>query len=291
MSGPKTHYQYYFRLFVDVILVIFITGALIYTVQFSFDWLKEKIDPAFFRNIVYLLTGKDTDKIPAKTAPVVPAEIKFVDGEGKVKISGSRPAGAGQPAEIDLAVSLGKNEAVNLSGWMLRSDRGIFYLPVAVERFDPVNYSSPQAVVVKGSAKVKIYFAESHLGFGLRLNKCTGYLESLYHFSPALPKNCPIVSAEPAADNLTSVCRRYLDSLGICSYPSADPSILPADPICREFLNGVNYEGCFNRHKNDPDFLSSEWRLYMPGLTDFLAGHGKVELLNSGGESISSRSY
>jgi hypothetical protein len=289
----KTHYQYYFRLFTNAVLIFVLSGTIIYAAQLSFDWVKSKFNPAVFHNVAYLLTGKKTPPPTAGNDVAVKdtGAIKFVSGAGKIKITGTRPAALGRPAEVDLSVSLAKNEAINLAGWRLRSARGIFYLPVAVEVFDPLNYSAPQNIVFKGSGRIKIYFAESRLGLSFRLNKCAGYLESLYRFNPALPKNCPVLAKEPGFSELSQSCRNYLNSLGICGYPSANPAIPSNDYSCREFLNNVNYEGCFARHKNDSDFLASEWRLFFSGITDFLVGRGTVELVDPAGQVISERGY
>jgi len=294
----KTHYQYYFRLFTNVVLIFILSGTIIYAAQLSFDWLKSNLlkdnfSSGIFHNVAYLLTGKKSAPPAAgNDVAVKDAEaIKFVSGAGKIKITGTRPAALGRPAEIDFSVSLAKNEAINLAGWRLRSARGIFYLPVAVEVFDPLNYSAPQNIVLKNSGQIKIYFTESRLGLSFRLNKCAGYLESLYHFNPALPKDCPVLAKEPGVNGLTQACRNYLDSLGTCEYPSGNPPIPPDDYACREFLNNVNYEGCFARHKNDSDFLASEWRLFFPGMADFLVGQGTVELIDPAGRVVSERGY
>ena len=130
---------------------------------------------------------------------------------------------------------------------------------------------------------VYIYSSVSAFGRNLRLNKCTGYLENTYDFIPSLPRNCPTI---PRSEMyyLKGSCQNYLNSLSSCKVPDPNNTIVAWDENCRQFVEraNINYKGCFDRYRTDPDFLSKEWWVWI-GINILDPYHDRVLLLDKNG--------
>ncbi|MBI1838997.1 MAG: hypothetical protein HYR95_01705 [Candidatus Colwellbacteria bacterium] len=180
--------------------------------------------------------------------------------------SASYYAASGQPTTITLSSSLGKDEKLNITGWKIKSNRREVSIAQAIEVYEPNNLGLMEDIILKGNNYLYLYSNESAIKRNFRLNKCTGYLENLYDFNPALPKSCPTIPRSEST-YLSGSCQSYIFSLGNCQLPDANIyNSFPgtdAGNACREFLNTISFDACFNRHKNDPDFLSAEWRLWV----------------------------
>ena len=100
-----------------------------------------------------------------------------------------------------------------------------------------------------------------HINF--KINKCFGYLNTIYNFEPDLPNLCP----RPEKSEITSAsiaCQNYLLGLSTCQIPNPDElNKYAEDTACKNFANSrLNYTGCFNRYRYDTDFLGREWYTY-----------------------------
>jgi len=170
------------------------------------------------------------------------------------------------PIQIRLYSYLSNNEKVNITGWRIKSNNGQLIIPQAVNIYESSGLSPMTDIILSGSNSIVIYNNQNSLGKNLRLNKCLGYLQENYFFNPSLPQNCPSISHSEIS-YLSGKCQNYIQSLWGCKTPEKSfydfLATIGDDLICRNFLDTINYQGCFEKHHLDSDFLSNEWWLWL----------------------------
>jgi hypothetical protein len=196
------------------------------------------------------------------------------------------------PSEIRLYSSLpvrqaglSKEEKVNITGWRIKSNRGEIIIPQAVNIYEPSGFAPQEDIIISGSSVINIYSGKSPINRNFRLNKCVGYLENTYNFNPALPQNCPSIPRSEIA-YLSGQCQSYILSLWGCKAPDVSfYNSLPGTDegnACRAFLNTINHNSCFQKHRLDSDFLSNEWRIWInQNILD--SQHDRVRLFDKQG--------
>lgn len=178
----------------------------------------------------------------------------------KVRIGSVSPGYFGGYGQVSLyAYTL--DAPLNVSGWVLKANRGSLFVPKAVDVYDPSGLTPESDIVLKSGETVNIYSTTSPIGKNLHLNKCIGYLENVMTFNPQLSRSCPYISRSDVA-GFTGQCQDYIFSLGSCKFPAPNPPIAINDYACRAFLDTLNYRGCFDRYRTDADFLDREWRAW-----------------------------
>lgn len=184
----------------------------------------------------------------------------------KVRISSISPSSFGfysgsSLGLVSLSASLSTDERINVTGWLLKGNRGSQFIPGAVNVYDPSGLSEESDIYLANGEVINMYTNYSPIGRNLRLNKCIGYLQNTLAFNPSLPMSCPSVNRSEIL-NFSGGCQNYILSLGSCALPAPNPPIPQNDYSCQSFLNTLNYRGCFERHRGAPDFLSREWRVW-----------------------------
>ena len=181
-----------------------------------------------------------------------------------------------------LQASLPEGESVNVTGWVIRSNEGSHYVPQAVAVYDPSGLASESDIFLKNRDILYLYSGSSAIGRNFRLNKCIGYLQNASRFVPSLPSNCPRID-DSEIRHLSGECQDYLTSIGACKLPDANPPLSIYDYECREYLDDINYKGCFEEHKTDPDFFSREWRAWIGTIRFIDSDHDQVRLFDRQG--------
>lgn len=216
----------------------------------------------------------------------------------KVRIaSASAGSGDARPAEVRLYARLDTGDApINITGWKIKSNRSEFIMPQAVEIYQPSGAQTEKDIVLSTNNYVNIYSNTSANGKNFRINKCLGYLENYYNFTPALSQNCPAVyRTRYEVTHLSGQCQTYLFSLGGCK---------PVDVLfynslrgndegnaCRAFLNTVGtYGNCFEKYGQDKDFLANEWKIWV-NINILDSQHDRVNLLDNNGLLVSDYVY
>lgn len=180
----------------------------------------------------------------------------------KVRISSVSPGSASFYGQISLSANLSGSDAVNITNWSLKGNRGSQVVPKAVNLYDPSGLTAESEIVFRSGDILYLYSAQSAIGENLRMNKCLGFLENDNHFTPPLQQNCPSIDRSEISQ-LTGACQNIITSLGACQFPPANPILSPSDYSCKSFLATINYKGCFGKHQTDADFLSHEWRAWV----------------------------
>lgn len=198
----------------------------------------------------------------------------------KVVITSAQPGTSKTYSRISLSSYLKQGDFLAVTGWVIKAKKGEYVIPRASGVYS--SYSVPGDIVLKSGERVEIYSSKSPLG-NLRLNKCTGYLETLFDFTPQLPQSCPrSYYSNSDLYPFTPKCQDYVRSLGSCRIPETNFLWLTGDSACRSFLDTINYGGCLQKHQADSDFLAREWRVW----TDrkiLQEGHDRLLLFDSTG--------
>lgn len=107
---------------------------------------------------------------------------------------------------------------------------------------------------------------------GFLENKCSGYLETTYDFTPSIPLRCPALEDTARARSLFppsafddpddyDECWDAIERTRTCRRGTYD-SDTPRQ--CRLFIREyTTYDGCVELHKTDEDFLGNQWRLFL----------------------------
>ncbi len=240
---------------------------------------------------------KTKPKVKKNNPPdsVVKPENKIPPSQrsGAVKISFNRGYGSNSPTAV-LTANLEEGEQVDITGWRLASNTGEIRIPQAVPFYVVYSSNNNAGDIVLGPRdKAVIYFgAQSPIGKNFRLNRCTGFLNKIAEFSPPLPNDCYL----PAKDDyrhLSGECQNYIMSLRRCELPDTNKTNQFQGELgnqCRSFINdnfGIN--ACY-RHKQEPDFLSNEWRVWIEQ-DIFDKYHDDIRLLNPQNQVIDEYVY
>ncbi|MEK9173280.1 MAG: hypothetical protein AAB594_01750 [Patescibacteria group bacterium] len=206
----------------------------------------------------------------------------------KVVIASAQPGTAKTYSKISLSSYLKQGESQIVTGWVIKAKKGEYAIPKASEVYS--SYSAAKDIVFKPSERMEIYSSKSPVD-NLKLNKCTGYLETLFDFTPPLPQSCP----RPYDSNsdlyqFTPKCQDYVRSLGSCKIPETNFLWLTGDSACRSFLDAVNYAGCLQEHQADSDFLTRDWRVWMDRKI-LQEGHDRVLLFDQAGLLVDEYAY
>ncbi len=193
-------------------------------------------------------------------------------------------------SELTLSIQIPAKTAVSLTGWAVRSKRGVFGIPrgnIILRPFAPA-FTNQEPIIVQPGDTVRIFSSHSPAGLNFRLNKCTGYLQN---YTPAIPKTCPYLYKDRfELSDYSGKCQDYITSLGSCEIPQSSPLVEQGDAQCRALLATANYSSCYNAHHTNADFLGNEWRIWMgtqnTQLNIFDPRHDKVQILDTNGKLV-----
>jgi len=180
---------------------------------------------------------------------------------------------------------------ITLTGMKLRSD----YTNVEVTIPDGVSLYTPGVAHIGETIKLEpggvayIVTGKSPVGYSIKLNSCSGYLENDKNFNPYISSNCPLAYKEGLFPNTPyyAACLDKVESLGRCSpTPKNIPLNFPNE--CVEFLTTkLNYKTCVSDFSNTENFKKNEWRIYL-GRSEVLWNYTreKIALIDQQGKTI-----
>lgn len=199
---------------------------------------------------------------------------------------------------IELRVSQDTGLPVDLTGWILMSEAtgASIAIPKGTEVPTSGIVNPAQDIILNPGDQALLISGRSPIGASFRENKCIGYFSAFQTFSPSLPQNCPMASDELSRfygpDYIRDAsCIDYVNKVGRCQVVLSPPTTVSGS--CQSFLvSHLNYNGCVDTHKNDPDFLSGAWRIYL-GRTNSMwrTQHEIVKLLDINGKTVDAFSY
>lgn len=217
--------------------------------------------PAGDKNYTFQVRAKTKDGIVDLTAAERNFRAVVSEHIGKVKIISATP---GRYPNQFMKITL-RNDGVPIdtTRWTLTAGAGKFVIPQGKEVYNSSSVDQPRNIVLGSGDYLFVFGQNSPMDMNFRINKCFGYLNSVYKFNPVLSNYCP----RPEKSEMTDVsiaCQNYLVGLSTCEVPNPDDlNKYAEDTACRTFATSrLNYTGCFNRYRYDSDFLGREWYTY-----------------------------
>ncbi len=224
---------------------------------------------------------------PAPTPPEGFTAAQLSPYYGEVKIGNVSAASSWSSlAQFSLTASYGGSESpIDVTGWVLKSNRGGATIPTAAADYNPSGFESSGDILLRSGDTLNVYSSVSPVGVNFRMNQCIGYLNNQYKFSPSLPQNCVSVYDRSEIVTFSGACQNYILSLWSCSVPTPDQiNNFSGEPACQAILNSrFNYNTCYSRHRFDSGFFTNEWRVWIGGLINFDPSHDRILLFDRDG--------
>lgn len=210
-------------------------------------------------------------------------------------------AGSVDPAREYMQISIDANAGVpvNLTGWTVTSDAtgNTATIPKGTSLPTSGSINDAENIVLTPGQRAILISGRSPIGASFRENKCIGYFENYQEFYPELPLYCPTPSSDLAtfyggAGYIRDVsCIDYVDSIPRCKTALTPPPSLSGS--CQSFVvKYLNYNGCVEAHKNDPDFEGNTWRIYLGRTTPlWRTRYEVVKLIDNKGQLVDQFSY
>lgn len=216
-----------------------------------------------------------------------------------VRLNGGNASRTIQPYEEYITISNRGESSINITGWKLANgrDKRVYelggtlnrypadeaYIPSGTLVIAPSGNNVMQNIVLQEDDQAVITTGSANKGGPFNItsfkeNLCTGYLENMpeYDFTPSLSQSCVDPSDEPGFRALDNKCQDFIEGLRSCTVPEfggkdregnncpgcINGEILPSS--CAAFIKShYNYSSCVAIHRNDPDFYSNTWRVFL----------------------------
>lgn len=197
-------------------------------------------------------------------------------------------------AQFTLRTDYALENTVDVTGWKIKGNRGAeVSVPRAIADYGIQGSPQVSDILLKKGEYLVVYSGKSANNQNFRLNKCIGYLNNSYTFSPALPNSCPSVDRTTMV-SFSGKCQSFIYSLGTCREPSSNEKnqfTLSEDAGCGAFLNSLNYGGCYSAYRYQLDFFSTEWRAWINQQFSFDKEHDRILLYDRSGLLVDEYTY
>ncbi len=241
-------------------------------------------------------TGAGAAGTPPPSFSLGPSTAASTTGDrspyyGQVRFGSVYAGSGGSFGQISLyAYFTNESTTADVTGWLIKSNRGGLYIPQAVPIYEPLGLAPETDIILHYGDTLDLYSSSAPVN--LRLNECIGYLPNRNQFIPQLPQTCPYFSDRAAIQSFTGACQNYILSLGSCQLPDlSSPQIPTNDYACRQYIQShFRYSSCFEEHYADYNFLSNQiWA--WTGSTPLDPFHDTVTLYDKNGLVVDTYSY
>ncbi len=191
----------------------------------------------------------------------------------------NRPPKSGFGGRFTIRTASALEESVNITNWRVRSNKGEIAIYGGSGGAGPVNQSN---IILRPGTSATVYSIQSSFVKNVEMNSCTGYLSKTYAFNPSLPNNCPRPDRS-SIYTFSGACQSFILSLSACEQPTGEELNRFAgenDSACREFLNRLNYQNCYDEHSAETGFSRYGWRVWLTEVLPFNSEHDRLLLLD-----------
>ena len=231
---------------------------------------------------------------PAKPKPAPPAGFSERDLSPlyrEVRITGVSapdPYSYAPARFLTLSAESGNKEPIFITGWKRRGNRGgDLFVPNGIAEMSPSAIGGAQSRIGLAPGEYAYFYTnESPIKRNFRLNKCTGFLNGFYAFTPPLPNDCPALYDRGEAATFTGGCQSFLYSLSSCAAVSPNDRNRfgsDSDAGCRDIMDRYNFGYCYNRFRYQSGFFSREWRVWMNERPNWDRQHDRILLFDNAG--------
>lgn len=181
---------------------------------------------------------------------------------------------------------------INITNWRLVSSMGNFLIPQAIEFVDPFRIYERRDVILQPNDEARIMIAPSPLGINFRANKCFNYLSNSYptirNFLGRTNLVCDKISREELLELRKSGyslnCILVLEKAGCTGPAPRDLETIKTDSRCLNFISSKwTYRVCYENRKNDNDFLSPIWYIFLPTKKLYASRYEEIKLIDEKG--------
>ncbi len=170
---------------------------------------------------------------------------------------------------VEVDASQSNTNPVDITGWKLlhNGTNASVTIPHSTNLYSANTPSDTDDVWLYPGDRAYIITGMSPIGYGMRANKCSGYLSQFNTFNPSLYTSCPTPRAESAnipQSPINNNCLDLIDSTGSCTIrPQALDNTYTSE--CQQlFSTTLTYQGCVDKHSKNSDFYSPhEWYVYL----------------------------
>lgn len=199
---------------------------------------------------------------------------------------------------LEIKADKKNKSSIKITGWKLEGKGGLdLAIGKGASFVHPEASSQPQEdIYLKPGEKAVIATGLSPIGTSFKVNKCVGYFNQFHEFYPNLNTECPALKDEDLPINIDSddKCFNYIKTIPSCkmiiSIPYKNSSLSSS---CQDFVvRNANYKSCVEKHKDDLDFYSPEWRVYLGRSEDlWKKSRETINLYDEKNNIIDSASY
>lgn len=198
-----------------------------------------------------------------------------------------------------LQANFSNTAPISLAGWSLQSAvSGVrIMIPAAAPEFVSGILNTVSMISLSPGGSAYVVSGPSPVGVSFRENVCSGYLGERQTFTPELERQCPLASEELSLNaqniaNFGDTCVDYTRVLPQCHFPGLDAKPNVTDACANFLLNRLSYNGCMMAHRNDRDFYTSSWRVYLAsGVNLWRDTHDVIRLLDEDGRTVDVLTY
>ena len=184
------------------------------------------------------------------------------------------------------------NKEIDISNWKIVSSIGNFIIPQGVKMVDPNRIYQKEDIILKPQEEAKIIATTSPLGFSFKANKCFNYLikniPKLQKYIESINYVCDKFSKEELFELKNSGyslnCVLTLENSKCDGLDSIYLKKISNDTKCINLVySRFNYNSCYERRKNDSDFLSRVWYIFIPTNYLYMNRYEEVRLIDENG--------
>lgn len=201
---------------------------------------------------------------------------------------------------------------IDITGWRLVSSSSSATIPQGERLPSGSSRGASVDILLNTNMRAVVFTGYSPRYQSYLQNKCTGYFDGLNSTGYRTGNTCPSPQAEfssffkGSADDYNA-CSNYINSLQTCTeapsrenYQSRNANYgytysqyLDVPSSCTTFSHDrLTYAGCVTGHKNDPNFISDTWRVFLGSSATLWRSRGDtVRLLDREDKTVDVYSY
>ena len=160
------------------------------------------------------------------------------------------------------------NEPIDITNWTLVDKKTLrsYKIPKGIHIFGNLKLQKNEKIRIESGQAIIVSTGRSPVGHSFFVNKCTGYRTQFKFFNPSIKTQCPNPIDELVLNNSIPFsdfkCYKYVENLSSCTTVTRVPT--KVSKACSTFLkNTITESACVEKHRNDPDFFSQEWRIFL----------------------------